>query len=212
MIRSLAPPADHVTTGATPKVPTSKPDTKQRIAEATLALLRQTGMDGLTMRQVAQAAELSLGNLQYHFKSKQLLLAYTAEHYFGVHDAAATALVGPGLDKGEPEAVRAFVTALLADAERISDACLVFRELWAVSTRDDAVEKQVHDYYARMSEALVELWRPCGQDNARRATALLLPYIDGYSISHRALPVGREDVAEMLTGLVCGLLETHEPG
>ncbi len=187
-------------------MPREHTDTKQRIAAATLQLLRKTGMDGLTMRQVAQTAGISLGNLQYHFKSKHLLLAYTAEHYFGVHDVAATALMEPGLDRGEPEAVRTFVRGLLQDAEQISDACLIFREMWAVSTRDGAVEQQVDDYYARMSEALTELWRPCGEDRARRATSLLLPYIDGYSISHKALPGGRDEVVEMLAGMVCELL------
>jgi len=186
------------------------PDTKTRIAEATLGLLRTTGMDGLTMRQVAQAAGISLGNLQYHFKTKGSLLTFTAAHYFQIHDAGAAARVTPGLEQGQPGAVHAFLTGLLRDAEQVSDACLIFREMWAVATRDASVQAHVDAYYTRLAAALTDLWTPCGVDHARHATTLVLAYLDGYSISHRALPGDRDEIAELLTRVVCGVLDTVE--
>ena len=56
--------------------------TKVHILRAAIAILKQVGMEGFTMRGVASEAGMSLGNLQYHFKDKAALMAGLAEHYF----------------------------------------------------------------------------------------------------------------------------------
>lgn len=58
--------------------------TKQRIVAAALELFREHGYEATTMRMVAEAAEVSLGNAHYYFKSKNLLLQ---AFYREVHDA-----------------------------------------------------------------------------------------------------------------------------
>ena len=183
-----------------------KQDTKQLIVKATLGLLKEVGMEGLTMRQVAAAAGLSLGNLQYHFKTKRLLLDYTARHYFNECDSVLDDSLDPGVRVAEPEVIRAFIATILEEAERLSDACLIFRAMWAVSVRDPSVEKQLTEYYRQLSARVVAFWSPCGEDRAKRATALLLPYLDGYSISYQALPLDREGVVDVLTRAVCDIL------
>jgi len=58
--------------------------TKQRIVASALDLFREHGYDATTMRMVAEAADVSLGNAYYYFKSKDLLLQ---AFYREVHDA-----------------------------------------------------------------------------------------------------------------------------
>lgn len=58
--------------------------TKQRIVAAALELFRKNGYEATTMRMVAEAADVSLGNAYYYFKSKDLLLQ---AFYREVHDA-----------------------------------------------------------------------------------------------------------------------------
>ena len=54
--------------------------TKARIVAAALELFRERGYDDTTMRAVAEAAEVSLGNAYYYFSSKEhLLQAYYRE-------------------------------------------------------------------------------------------------------------------------------------
>jgi len=51
--------------------------TAARILETALALFREQGFDGTTMRDIARACDMSLGAAYYHFTSKEaLLLAY----------------------------------------------------------------------------------------------------------------------------------------
>lgn len=68
--------------------------TKQRILDCALELFREHGYDSTTMRMVAEAAEVSLGNAYYYFASKDLLLQ---AFYREVHEAHVLA-AGPALD------------------------------------------------------------------------------------------------------------------
>lgn len=62
--------------------------TKERIVQAALELFREQGYEATTMRMVADAAEVSLGNAYYYFASKDLLLQ---AFYQEVHDAHVAA-------------------------------------------------------------------------------------------------------------------------
>lgn len=50
------------------------PDAKTRICEAATRLFNERGYDAVTMRDIAQEAGTSLGNLTYHFSRKEKLL------------------------------------------------------------------------------------------------------------------------------------------
>jgi len=62
--------------------------TKERIVQAALELFREQGYEATTMRMVADAAEVSLGNAYYYFASKDLLLQ---AFYRDVHEAHVAA-------------------------------------------------------------------------------------------------------------------------
>ena len=54
-------------------------DTKAHIIQAATTVLKDFGTEGLTMRKVATEAEMSLGNLQYHFRNQTALMAGLAD-------------------------------------------------------------------------------------------------------------------------------------
>jgi len=58
--------------------------TKQNILDAALELFREQGYEATTMRMVAKAAGVSVGNAYYYFASKDMLLQ---AFYREVHDA-----------------------------------------------------------------------------------------------------------------------------
>jgi len=64
--------------------------TKQRILDSALELFREHGYEATTMRMVAEAAGVSLGNTYYYFASKDLLLQAFYREVHEAHVAAAT--------------------------------------------------------------------------------------------------------------------------
>ncbi len=69
---------------------TKAEQTRAHILATALALFRERGYDGTTMRAVAEAADVSVGNAYYHFSSKEhLVQAYYAQ----VHEQLTEAVV-----------------------------------------------------------------------------------------------------------------------
>ncbi|HEX5052291.1 MAG TPA: TetR family transcriptional regulator, partial [Planctomycetota bacterium] len=63
--------------------------TKERIVEAALELFRRDGYEATTMRAVAEAAGVALGNAYYYFASKDLLLQAFYQEVHEAHVAAS---------------------------------------------------------------------------------------------------------------------------
>lgn len=174
--------------------------------EAALAILKVSGVEGLTMRKVASAAGKSLNNVQHHFKNKDMLLNYLADFYFA-QCYEGVAQYTPNNQVNDPkQALYEFVLFILEQSEHISDACLVFRELWAVATRNPELEDKLNQFYASSVDRACIFWNDYDRANAEKAASLFLPYIEGYSIQHKALPVDREKIAELLSETLYALL------
>jgi len=63
------------TTGKKKKAPEKKRDTTRRkLLDAALRLFQKHGVDGTTMRDIAEAADMSLGAAYYYFPSKEALV------------------------------------------------------------------------------------------------------------------------------------------
>ncbi len=67
-------------------------DTKQTILEATLDLIRSDGFQCATMRNIAAKAETNLALVNYHFGSKEKLLADAVRILLSTFDNAFSAL------------------------------------------------------------------------------------------------------------------------
>jgi AcrR family transcriptional regulator len=60
--------------------PESRSEQQQKyIAGIVYDLIAETGIENVTMRQVAEAAQVSLGTITYHFRSKQSLISAALE-------------------------------------------------------------------------------------------------------------------------------------
>ena len=80
-----APPPE-----AAPTVPGAKGErTRQLIVETALQMFRERGYDATTMRGIATAAGVSVGNAYYYFPSKQHLVQAYYEHSQALHVDAA---------------------------------------------------------------------------------------------------------------------------
>ncbi|MDX8354518.1 TetR/AcrR family transcriptional regulator [Cognatiyoonia sp. IB215182] len=58
----------------------AKPERRKAILDATISVLAERGLEGVTHRAVDQAAELPVGSSTYYFPKKSALLLATAHH------------------------------------------------------------------------------------------------------------------------------------
>lgn len=178
-------------------------NTKTNIMEAALAVLKEQGAEGLTVRKVAAHAVMSLGNLQYHFKDKSSLLAGMAEFFFGQCVTMLDDYKHKPDDGSRKEQVRNFILFFLDHVDHISDLCRLFRELWAIATRDPDIYQSLMRYYKAVTEKVTHQLSPFSQDPQAVASvvSLLMPYFEGYSINGGVMPLNKDEVADLLANL-----------
>lgn len=80
-------------------------DTRQRVLDALLMIISERGLDQVSLREVATAAGVSVGTVQYYGRSKDEMLQMAFEHLIGRILTRATAVprsvqVGPALRRG----------------------------------------------------------------------------------------------------------------
>lgn len=183
------------------------PTTKTHIVQSATEVLKHVGTEGLTMRKVAAHAEMSLGNLQYHYPDKAALMAGLAEHYFEECAGLLDDYRHEPRNGSNEEQLHRFIAFLLDHVDHLSDMCRIFREMWALSARDSEIHRQLMDYYRLTFEKFSALLAAASdrQEDADAMASLLLPYIEGYSIAGEALPQEKSETARMLTTL-CGTI------
>lgn len=179
------------------------------ILDHALTLLIETGDSGLSMRKLADSANMRLSNLQYYYKTRDALLSAMAFQYFEKCTADLVVLTEHTESASLRERVHHVILAGLAHEQEVSDMCRAFREIWAISSRNAILEQCLTDYYRSFSTIIVDFALQHEVDDASRQkfTSLLVPYFEGYSVTARALPLRREDVATMLTDLVLSIVK-----
>lgn len=182
---------------------------RQLILASALDLLKESGDAGLTMRQLANRADMRLSNVQYYFKSKNNLLIAMVDSYFDecIEDLRQ---LTDAVDKADIRArARVIIQSGLSHGSHLSDICRIFRELWAISSRNPEIEASMQAYYRRFSEmvSVFILGADADRANRSRVSAMLIPYFEGYSITAKSLSVGSEVIENALCDLVMAQLD-----
>ena len=125
---------------------------KQDIFAATRALLVELGGQGLTMRKVADRTGISLGNLQYHYSNREVLLqallnSFLAEYEAGMAEIGAR-------PSGDLEGdLKKLLLAIFSDPG--IEACgVIFKELWAEAQHHPEMKEAMAAYYKRLSSLI----------------------------------------------------------
>jgi AcrR family transcriptional regulator len=69
-----------MTTGANVPKQVDHDQRRRQIAEALLRLTTRAGLEGVSLRQVAAEAGMSMGSVQHYFKTKDEMLRFALEH------------------------------------------------------------------------------------------------------------------------------------
>jgi AcrR family transcriptional regulator len=136
------------------------------ILDAARHLYATLGYAGLTMRAVAAAVGMSLGNLQHYFANKDALVAAVFEFMM---DGYQTDIEQASREACEMDGQSRFQAAIDMLLQRICeiDTQNIFIETWALATRDEAAAQLMERIRRREHLALFNLLRPLAP-NAKR--------------------------------------------
>ncbi len=179
-------------------------DKRHFVMAHALELLVEVGYQGLTMRGLADRCGMSLSNVQYYFRTKDELIAEIAERYFEECGSILEAYFEEHGPVETRQALRDLVGLFLDHGREMSDMCRVFRELWAIGSRDENVSELLDDHYRRLGRKLsTQLKYPSSSTPAaERIAALILVISEGYSIVARAQPMDHDDAKALFTDLL----------
>lgn len=178
-------------------------ETIASIIEQTTYLLTKEGVGGLSMRKVADLTKIRLSNLQYYFKDRDELLKATIDHYFKqCQEDVLKSLPSPANKTSTTleDILRETLQQGLIVGE-VNAQCAMFREIWALSTRNSNIATSLQDYYRQYCQWLVQLIASY-TTQPKVVVSLLTPYVEGYSITGASLPLGKKEVIALLIKLV----------
>lgn len=131
--------------------------TREQILHAALGILVEDGYLAMTMRRVADASGMKLGNLTYHFPTREDLVREMLEAVISAYEIEWDKLVNdPSVP---PEERLAEYCGLILEDIRNKKTTRVFPELWALSSQDSFVSDRVQELYARARVPIVEIIR-----------------------------------------------------
>ena len=144
------------------------PERRQRIIEAALHVIADSGMAACTHRSVAARADVPLGSMTYHFDSREALL----EEAFGL-------LAAYMLDKWQAQlagvdspsqACAAIVDWLCDDQPVAADTLIPMMELYVYAARNASARRLITDWMARFQQLLGRYFAP---DTVRALDAVI---------------------------------------
>lgn len=178
----------------------------EKILDVAIEILRTEGDFGVTMRKVASTADMSLSNVQYYFKTKDDLLKAMADRYFQqcLDDLKAQPVIKNSND------LKPLIAMLLSHVYETSDMCRIFREYWAISTRNESIESYLRSYYSSMVEITKGKLHPLAESDEKlsQAVSILIPFVEGYSVTAKSLPSELETVVELLEEITLASLSS----
>ena len=149
--------------------------TREQILHAALVILVAEGYAAMTMRRVATACDMKLGNLTYHFPTREDLVRELLNAVITAYEIEFDKFLHlPGVS---PEEKLAEICGLILEDIRTEKTTRVFPELWALSNHDEFVLERVQDLYARARAPLMQVIREIRPDLSPQAVADLALFI-----------------------------------
>ena len=161
------------------------PNRRDRIIDACLTVIIEVGVDGASHRKIAEAADVPLGSMTYHFTGMHELLHEAFTRFaVGASDQLAARMSSAGDLEQAKEAV---ALAIISDIFSSQRDLVLAHELYTLAARDADFREITNAWMARSRRILEQHFDPV---TARILDAL----IEGLTI-HRALDIVPHDDA-----------------
>ncbi|TPG37766.1 TetR/AcrR family transcriptional regulator [Flavobacterium pectinovorum] len=181
----------------------NKLNTKETIVKETINLLKEEGSSGITMRKIAARCSITLSNLQYHYPDKSILLQTVAQYFCKKCEENIEEELKALTPKNKTEE-KQFIKKLLEILLKYDDTSLesfVFREIWALSMRDEQLKSSLQKYYEDYNNKLINIVAVI-KNSPEEIVSLLTPYAEGYSIIGKSIPLTKNKTIEMLEKII----------
>jgi AcrR family transcriptional regulator len=166
----------------------TRDDTRERILDAALTVLRDVGHGQFSVQKVARQAGVYQGNITYYWPRRRDLVRALAVRVVDDYRRTFLAGVGAGSSAGTPaERADLLVRAMVADAIS-EDRVRLLPELWSIANADPEVARAVTCCYEELTEILLGVLgtgpgRPCSEE-VTRALFLLGVAVQGLTAVH----------------------------
>lgn len=161
------------------------PNRRDRIIDACLAVIAEIGVDGASHRKIAEAADVPLGSMTYHFTGMHELLREAFTRFTVTVSDQFEARMATAASRGQ--AKEAVVQTVVGDLFSTQRDLVLTHELYTLAARDPEFRKITNAWMGRSRRILEQHFDP--------ATAQILDaLIEGLAI-HRALDIVPQDDA-----------------
>jgi AcrR family transcriptional regulator len=170
---------------AEPRFERKLPDARrQALIEATIECLKKYGHDGLSIRRISAQADVSIGLINHHFPTKDILVAEAYRYFNGELVAGLRKAVAE--TAGSPrDQLRAFFKASFSPPNLDSEVLAVWVVFWGMYRHSKDIQgvqsETYHGYVDLLRAMLADLEREGGKlsFNLRLAAIGLTALIDG---------------------------------
>jgi len=130
-------------------------ETRELILRTALHTLIEEGYQAMSMRRIAAACGMRLGNLTYHYPTREDLVRELLNAVISSYEVEFAAIVhAPGVPHEER---LARVCSLIIEDIGSKKTTRLFPELWALANHDAFVYERMHELYDRARAPLVEI-------------------------------------------------------
>ncbi|MFB7948349.1 TetR/AcrR family transcriptional regulator [Kitasatospora phosalacinea] len=191
-------------------------DRRNRIAEAVCLLADEHGLEGVTLRDVAARAQVSMGAVQRCFRSKEEMLVFTLGNIGErITERARARLVRSPAQSAATALGHAVTEAALLREEHHAEA-----RVWLAFVAQAAVSRPLADTlkvsYAALQQAFTRLIREAGEGAGRtapldpqREASTLLALADGLTTHVLIGRLTSQEAQDLLHAHLTGLWERH---
>ncbi|MBT4518597.1 MAG: TetR/AcrR family transcriptional regulator [Halieaceae bacterium] len=157
-------------------------DRKDTILDAAYNLLINSGYYNLSLRKIADSAGISIGNLQYYFPSKDMLVEAMLDRVIQGYLDSFIEIRRHGTPQ---EQFLAIIEEVITDLGT-KHTTVFFPELWSLSNHQKGVTKAMDAMYDRYRQVLVDIicdMNPAlSADQARRLALFISSSIEGHTV------------------------------
>lgn len=152
------------------------------ILETAEQLLINSGYHNFSMRKVANKAGVSVGNLQYYFPSKDLLLEALLDHVIQNYLDTFERFIG----KCDPkEQFRKLVKTVIKDL-KTKHTTVFFPELWSMANHEKHICKIMDDMYGKyralVANIIAEINPKLNEQQTKRLSLFITSSLEGHTV------------------------------
>ena len=188
-------------------------DSAEKILQAATDLLIDSGYHNFSLRKVADAVGIRLGNLQYYFPTKDSLVEALLDRTIQAYVEDFENLRKQGTPR---EQFRAIIAEVITDLGT-RETTLFFPELWSLSNHEDNITRLMDDMYAKyrkvLAEVIAELNPDLSEAQIHRLALFMSCSMEGHTVfigHEKPWTAETDNIIEMATQSFLWLIESGD--